>query len=166
MENDQSSWNDERKWLIGSLVLAAVFLMLASTLLARLTGLQRLRLIGQLVFLGLLLMGVAYFTYNTWQHYQYHGQLKQEGHEETVQVQATSRRALSKRSSWFYTYEATVVRNYLDALLGLPWGPRRERAYQLFAAAWRSRPVNWAWDRLPMTVRYNTYAQRGFAAAR
>lgn len=51
-------------------------------------------------------------------------------------------------------------------LLGLPWGPRRERAYQLFAAAWRSRPVNWAWDRLPMTVRYNTYAQRGFAAAR
>jgi uncharacterized protein (DUF2236 family) len=48
-------------------------------------------------------------------------------------------------------------------LLGLPWGDRREKAYQAFAAAWRSRPVNWAWDRLPMAVRYNTFAQRGYA---
>ena len=48
-------------------------------------------------------------------------------------------------------------------LLGLPWGDRREKAYQAFAAVWRSRPVNWAWDRLPMTVRYNTFAQQGYA---
>jgi uncharacterized protein (DUF2236 family) len=48
-------------------------------------------------------------------------------------------------------------------LLGLPWGPRRERAYQAFAAAWRSRPVNWVWDRLPMSVRYNTFARTGYA---
>jgi len=48
-------------------------------------------------------------------------------------------------------------------LLGLPWGRRREKAYQLFAAAWRSRIVNWAWDRLPMSVRYNQFAQDGYA---
>jgi uncharacterized protein (DUF2236 family) len=48
-------------------------------------------------------------------------------------------------------------------LLGLPWGAGRERAYRGFAAAWRSRPVNWVWDRLPMTVRYNTFAQAGYA---
>lgn len=114
-----SSWNDERKWLIGCIILAAVFLMLASTLLARLTGIQRLRFIGQLAFIGLLLTGVAYFTYNTWQYYQYHSQLKRGGHEETVQVQATSRKALSKRSSWFYTYEATVVHNKEERLIAI-----------------------------------------------
>lgn len=48
-------------------------------------------------------------------------------------------------------------------LLGLPWSPRQERRYQRFAALWRSRPVNWMWDRLPMSLRYNGYAQKGYA---
>jgi uncharacterized protein (DUF2236 family) len=48
-------------------------------------------------------------------------------------------------------------------LLGLPWGDGRERAYQAFAALWRTRAVNWMWDRLPMRVRYNTFAQEGYA---
>lgn len=48
-------------------------------------------------------------------------------------------------------------------LLDLPWTDRQERRYQRFAALWRSAPVNWLWDRLPMTIRYNGYAQRGYA---
>jgi uncharacterized protein (DUF2236 family) len=48
-------------------------------------------------------------------------------------------------------------------LLGLPWNDRQERRYQRFAAVWRSRPVNWLWDHLPMRVRYNGYAQKGYA---
>lgn len=48
-------------------------------------------------------------------------------------------------------------------LLDLPWTERQERNYQRFAAFWRSTPVNWAWDRLPMSVRYNKFAQRGYA---
>jgi uncharacterized protein (DUF2236 family) len=47
-------------------------------------------------------------------------------------------------------------------LLGLPWSARKERSYQAFAACWRSRAVNWAWDRLPMRLRYNTFAQAGY----
>jgi uncharacterized protein (DUF2236 family) len=47
-------------------------------------------------------------------------------------------------------------------LLGLPWSPGQERAYQAFAALWRTRPVNWVWDRLPMRLRYNTFAQTGY----
>jgi uncharacterized protein (DUF2236 family) len=47
-------------------------------------------------------------------------------------------------------------------LLELPWSARKERGYQLFAACWRSRVVNWAWDRLPMRLRYNTFAQAGY----
>jgi len=50
-------------------------------------------------------------------------------------------------------------------LLGLPWSPRRERAYRTFAALWRSRAVNWAWDRLPMRVRYNAFARAGYQRA-
>ena len=48
-------------------------------------------------------------------------------------------------------------------LLGLPWSDRKEWAYQRFAAVWRSRPVNWAWVRLPMRLRYNGFAQAGYA---
>jgi uncharacterized protein (DUF2236 family) len=48
-------------------------------------------------------------------------------------------------------------------LLGLPWSGRQERRYQRFAALWRSRPVNWLWDHLPMSLRYNTFAQAGYA---
>lgn len=50
-------------------------------------------------------------------------------------------------------------------ILGLPWSERKERNYQRFAAFWRSRPVNWLWDRLPLNVRYNRYAAQGFAQA-
>jgi uncharacterized protein (DUF2236 family) len=48
-------------------------------------------------------------------------------------------------------------------LLGLPWSGRQERRYQRFAALWRSRPVNWVWDHLPMRLRYNKFAQAGYA---
>jgi uncharacterized protein (DUF2236 family) len=48
-------------------------------------------------------------------------------------------------------------------MLGLPWSERQERRYQRFAALWRSRPVNWLWDHLPMGLRYNTFAQTGYA---
>ncbi|MGV0644490.1 oxygenase MpaB family protein [Mycolicibacterium sp. XJ2546] len=49
------------------------------------------------------------------------------------------------------------------AMLGLPWSDRQERRYQRFAAFWRTRPVNWLWDRLPMRLRYNGYACKGYA---
>ena len=50
-------------------------------------------------------------------------------------------------------------------LLGLPWSERQERRYQRFAALWRTRAVNWLWDHLPMRLRYNTFAQTGYARA-
>jgi uncharacterized protein (DUF2236 family) len=49
------------------------------------------------------------------------------------------------------------------SLLGLPWSDRQERRYQRFAAVWRSRPVNWLWDHLPMRLRYNGFARAGYA---
>ena len=49
------------------------------------------------------------------------------------------------------------------ALLDLPWSDRQERRYQRFATLGRSLPVNWLWDRLPMRLRYNGYARKGYA---
>jgi uncharacterized protein (DUF2236 family) len=48
-------------------------------------------------------------------------------------------------------------------LLELPWTERQERCYQCFAGVWRSQPVNWVWDHLPMRLRYNGYALKGYA---
>ncbi len=48
-------------------------------------------------------------------------------------------------------------------LLNLAWTDAQERRYQRFAAFWRSAPVNWIWDRLPMSLRYNGYARAGYA---
>lgn len=48
-------------------------------------------------------------------------------------------------------------------MLGLPWSDRQERRYQRFAALWRTRAVNWVWDHLPMGLRYNGYARKGYA---
>ena len=48
-------------------------------------------------------------------------------------------------------------------LLNLPWSAPQERRYQRFAAVWRSRPVNWVWDQLPVRLRYNTFARAGYA---
>jgi uncharacterized protein (DUF2236 family) len=50
-------------------------------------------------------------------------------------------------------------------MLGLPWSDRQERRYQRVAAFSRSRPVNCVWDHLPMRLRYNGYACRGYARA-
>ena len=50
-------------------------------------------------------------------------------------------------------------------MLGLPWSERHERCYQGFAALWRLRAVNWLWDHLPMSLRYNKFAQSGYARA-
>lgn len=49
------------------------------------------------------------------------------------------------------------------AMLNLPWNDKQEKRYRRFAAFWRSRPVNWLWDRLPMSVRYNKIACAGYA---
>ena len=112
-----NQWNDERKWLMATLLLGCICVMLACAVLATLTGMRALRSLGSFVFIGMLLTGVAYFTYNTYRYYQYHNELQKGGHEETVQVLTTSRRAVSKRSSWFYTYEATVVQEKQERLI-------------------------------------------------
>lgn len=103
-----SMWNDGRKWLAAWIGLTCVFVLLLSGLLATLTGLSVIRTAGRFVFIGMLLAGVVYITYNTWQYYRYYNQLKSGSREETVQVLSTYRRSTSRRSNWFYTYEATV----------------------------------------------------------
>jgi uncharacterized protein (DUF2236 family) len=48
-------------------------------------------------------------------------------------------------------------------LLELPWNERQECHYQRFATLCRSRAVNWLWNKLPMRLSYNKFAQAGYA---
>ncbi|WP_276483911.1 hypothetical protein [Paraflavitalea pollutisoli] len=110
-------WNAERKWLVATLALTAIFVILACGLLAMISGLSIFRLVGRIIFIGLLLTGVAYLSYNSWRYYQYYHQVKSGGKEATVQVLSTSRHAVSRRSSWWYTYEATVLHNKQERVI-------------------------------------------------
>lgn len=112
-----AQWTDGRKWQVLWIALASVFALLLCSLLARLTGLQAIRTLGRLLFIGLLLTGVVYLTYNTWQYYRYYNQLRSGAREETVQVLSTNSRSVSKRSNWFYTYEATVQQGKQEKLI-------------------------------------------------
>jgi hypothetical protein len=112
-----NGWNDGRKWLLACIVLLGVFTLLLTGLLATLTGLSALRTLGSFVFIAMLLTGVAYLTYNTWQYYRYHARLKAGSREETVQVLSTYRRSTSRRSNWFYTYEATVLHDKKERII-------------------------------------------------
>lgn len=124
-----SMWNDERKWLVGTIGLTAIFFMLLSGVLATLTGIQGIRAIGRLLFTCMLLTGVGYLTYNTWRYYRYHSQVKSGGREETVQVLGTNSRAASHRNTWFYTYEATVQHGRQERLI-----PIEESEYKTLKA--------------------------------
>lgn len=110
-------WTDTRKWLVLWVGLTTVFTLLAAGLLATITGIALFRTLGRLLFTGMLLTGVAYLTYNTIQYHRYYNRLRTGAREETVQVLGTNRRAISRRSNWFYTHEAMVQQGKQEKLI-------------------------------------------------
>lgn len=112
-----NSWNTDRKWGLATIALVALFVMLLCGLLATITHLEFLRTAGRLIFLALLLAGAAYLIYNTWRYYQYFNQVKKGALEETVRVVSTGRHAVSRRSSWWYTYEATILHHQQERVI-------------------------------------------------
>jgi hypothetical protein len=49
-----------------------------------------------------------YFTYNSWQYYNYYQKIKDNSSKLTTRVLSTDHHARSKRSNWWYTYDARV----------------------------------------------------------
>lgn len=101
-------WSDGQKWLILSLALFTVFILVVTGMITSVINIPLLQGFGRFIVAGLVVTGALYFTYNGWQYYQYYKKIKNNSREETVTVLGTDSHARSKRSNWFYYYDATV----------------------------------------------------------
>ncbi|OQP58356.1 hypothetical protein [Niastella populi] len=101
-------WSDGQKWLLLSLALFIVFILVVTAMITSVIQIPLLRGTSRFIVAGLVVIGALYFTYNGWQYYQYYKKIKNNSREETVTVLGTNSHARSKRSNWFYYYDATV----------------------------------------------------------
>ncbi|MBO9199383.1 MULTISPECIES: hypothetical protein [Niastella] len=104
-----SMWNDERKWLLLTLLLATACTLLAMGLISSFVHIPLLAHAGRLIVTAGIIGVALYFTYNGWQYNQYFNKIKNEGAPKTVTVISTEYQRNSKRGdSWWMTYEAWV----------------------------------------------------------
>ena len=101
-------WSDERKWFMLSLGLSTVFAFILWGILNSIVQIPFLRHLGLFIITGLVLCGALYFTYNTWQYYGYYQKIKDNSRKLSTRVLSTDYHARSKRSKWWYTYDARV----------------------------------------------------------
>ncbi|OQP46858.1 hypothetical protein A4H97_04865 [Niastella yeongjuensis] len=104
-----SMWNDERKWLLLTLILGTAFVLLTMGLISSIVHIPLLAHVGRLIVTAGVLSFALYFTYNGWQYHSYFNKIKNEGQQKTVTIISTEYQRHSKRSdAWWVTYEAWV----------------------------------------------------------
>lgn len=101
-------WSDERKWFMLSLSLSIVFAFILLGILNSIVQVPFLQNLGLFLITGLVLCGALYFTYNSWQYYNYYQKIKDNNSKLTTTVLSTDYHARSKGSDWRYTYNARV----------------------------------------------------------
>lgn len=101
-------WNEGQKWLLLTLMLTTVFALVSIGIISSFVQIPLLQGFGRLIITGLVVCGALYFTYNAWQYNEYYNKIRNNSKSETVTVLGTNSHARSKRSSWFYDYDATV----------------------------------------------------------
>jgi uncharacterized protein YxeA len=101
-------WSDERKWFMLSLAFSTVFFFILLGILNSIIQAPLLQHLGRFIILGLVLCGTLYFTYNSWQYYNYYQKIKDNSSKLTTRVLSTDHHARSKRSNWWYRYDAQV----------------------------------------------------------
>ncbi|GAA4470700.1 hypothetical protein GCM10023189_59830 [Nibrella saemangeumensis] len=97
-------------------ILVTALVLLTCSLFFQLTGWELWQWIGRFVAFGLLIVGTIYFSYDSWQYFRYYQQIKQNGRETTVVVEALDRSRIGRGSrrrsrtfdGGFYHYRATV----------------------------------------------------------
>ena len=105
------AFSDENRLLLLCLLLTTASFFLISGVIVTIIPVGFLQAIARLVLIVELIIAAIFFTYDTYQYYQYYQHLKTNGHEVTVQVLTTDRRAYGRnaRDDWpIYTYEATI----------------------------------------------------------
>ncbi len=101
-------WSDERKWQLLAIGFTVFSLLLLSVVLGALVHLPWLKPLQRFIFVGLLLAGSLYITYSAWQYYRYYQKIKSDSREETVTIISTDYHARSRKSNWWFRYEARV----------------------------------------------------------
>jgi hypothetical protein len=101
-------WSDERKWFILSLGLSTVFAFILLGMLNSIVEVPLLQHLGRFIITGLVLCGALYFSYNSWQYYNYYQKIKDNNSKLTTTVLSTDYHARSKGSDWRYMYNARV----------------------------------------------------------
>jgi hypothetical protein len=101
-------WSDERKWFMLSLAFSTVFFFILLGILNTIVQVPFLQHLGRFIIFGLVLCGTLYFTYNSWQYYNYYQKIKDNSSKLTTRVLSTDYHARSKRSHWWYMYDARV----------------------------------------------------------
>ena len=106
-----NQWTNEKKWFVFSIVFFWLFLFMAITAVASLLPLAPVKLAARVLIIGLMLCFAGYFIYNTGKYYQYYSKLKANSTTNTVTVLDTDKVSLSRKSKWWFRYEATVQFN-------------------------------------------------------
>lgn len=101
-------WSDERKWFMLSLGLSTVFFFILLGIMNSMVQVPFLQNLGIFIITGLVLCGALYFTYNSWQYYNYYQKIKDNSSKLTTTVLSTDYHARSKRGNWRHTYDARV----------------------------------------------------------
>jgi hypothetical protein len=101
-------WSDERKWFMLSLAFSTVFFFILLGILNSIVQAPLLQHLGRFIIFGLVLCGTLYFTYNSWQYYNYYQKIKDNSSKLTTRVLSTNQHARSKRSNWWYRDDARV----------------------------------------------------------
>ena len=105
------SFTDENRLLLLCLLLSTASFFFISGVIVTIIPIPFLQDIARLLFIVALVVGAAFFTYDTYQYFNYYQHLKTSGHEVAVRVLDTDRRSIgrggSRRTHW-YRYEATI----------------------------------------------------------
>lgn len=101
-------WSDERKWFMLSLAFSIVFFFIVLRMMNSLVQVPLLQHLGRFIIFGLVFFGALYFTYNSWQYYNYYQKIKDNSSKLTTRVLSTDYHVRSKRSNWWYRYDARV----------------------------------------------------------
>ncbi len=101
-------WSDERKWFMLSLAFSTIFFFILLGIMNSMVQVPFLQHLGIFIITGLVLCGALYFTYNSWQYYNYYQKIRDNSSKLTTTVLSTDYHARSKRGNWRHTYDARV----------------------------------------------------------
>lgn len=115
-------WRNHQKWQLMAMGFSVASLLFLLTAVIAIQPIPILIQLRRAAGTCLILAAAIYFTYNTWQYFQYYNQVRAGGHEATVTVLHTDYRSHSNKSNWWPSYFATVQYNNEEKIIPINEG--------------------------------------------